>query len=114
MGVSTKAITFVGREFNNEKEALIYFKSKIELTEDDLEEMGPRLHYWLDERQKKGFPDCGLYSQFTGDENCGYYIGYNVYDPDPEKMQKKIAKASENWENMFKEKAKIVQAVLYT
>lgn len=114
MGVFTKAITFIGKEFRNEAEGLTYFKSKVELNEKDLDEMGPHLHYWLDARQKKGFPQCGLYSIWNGDENCGYYIGYNVYDTNPEKMQQKIAKASVAWKNMFKEKAEIMQAVLYS
>lgn len=117
MGVSTNAITFVGREFKNEQEALVYFKSKIKLTEDDLLDLQnshPQLHYWLEDHKKKGFPEGGLYSRFTGDENCGYYIGYHVYNSNPDKMQKNIAKASEDWKNMFKEKAQVIQAVLYT
>lgn len=114
MGVTTKAITFVGKEFRNEAEGIVYFKSKVKMTACDLDEMGPHLHYWLDKRQKEGFPQCGLFSIWSGDENCGYYIGYNVYDANPEKMQKNIADASTLWENMFREKAQICQIVLYS
>lgn len=114
MGVTTNAITFIGKEFRNEPEARAYFQSKVELTEEDLDEMGPKLHYLLEERQKQGYPDGGLYSLFSGDENCGYYIGYHVYDSSPVKMQAKIAKAAQAWQAMFKEEPKIVQAVLYT
>lgn len=114
MGVDTKAFTFVGREFNNGKEGMEYFKSKIPMTEDDLDEMGPKLEYWLEPRIKKGYPDAGLYSIWSGDENCGYYIGYNVYDSDPVKMIKKIEKASKQWKEMFKESPKIFQAVLFS
>lgn len=114
MGVFSKAFTFVGREFTNEKKALDYFKSKISMAEEDLDEMGPHLHYLMDERQKQGYPKSGLYSIFSGDENRGYYIGYHVYDKNPEKMMKNIANASEAWEKMFKEKAQVVQAILYT
>lgn len=114
MGVSTKAITFIGREFRNEQEGMEYFKSKVHMTEDDLDEMGPRLQYWLEVRQDKGFPDCGLYSIWSGEENCGYYIGYNVYDSNPAKMQAKIAKSAQLWQDMFKEEPKLIQAVLFS
>lgn len=114
MGIDTQAFTFIGKEFRNREEGLQYFQSKVAMTEADLDEMGPKLEYWLEARQKKGFPDCGLYSIWDGDENCGYYIGYDVYDSKPEKMQAKIAKASKSWQDMFKEAPEIIQAVLYT
>lgn len=114
MGVNTKAITFVGREFRNGQEGMEYFKSKIELTEDDLDEMGPKLEYLLEARPNKGYPDAGLYSIWTGDENCGYYIGYNVYDKNPLKMIEKIEKACKQWKDMFKEEPQIIQAVLFS
>lgn len=114
MAVTIKPIVFVGRKFTNEPEGLAFFRSKIELTEDDLDEMGPHLHYWLEPRMKKGYPACGLFSIWRGDENCGYYIGYQVFDIDPQKMKEKIDQSVELWSNLFKEKAEIVQAVLYS
>jgi hypothetical protein len=114
MGVFSKPFTFVGREFRNEKAAIAYFQSKYPMTQEDLDEMGPRLHYWMDERQKQGFPKCGLYSIFTGDEERGYYIGYNVYDKDPKKMIEKINKACDDWKKMFDEEPQILQTILYT
>jgi hypothetical protein len=115
MGVFSKPFIFVGKEFTNEQQAREYFQSKIKLTQDDLDDMGSHLHHWMNEQPKsKGYPKCGLYSIFTGDENRGYYIGYDVYDKNPEKMIKKISDASDSWKKMFKEKPQLVHAILYT
>lgn len=114
MGLDTKAFTFVGREFDNEKQAREYFKSTVDLTEEDLQELDSRLDYWLEDRPKQGYPECGLYSRWSGDENCGYYIAYNIYDSNPLKMIEKIQKASVQWKEMFKEEPHIIQAVLFS
>lgn len=114
MGVDVKTITFVGREFKNEEDALSFFKSKIHMTAQYINEMGPKLIYWLEPRIKKGFPKCGPYSWYRGDENQGFYIGYQFSHSSPKIMQNKIVKASELWKKMFKETPKIVQAIIYS
>ena len=114
MGVTTKPLIYIGKSFRNEQEGIEYFKSKVHMTERDLDEMGPRLEYWLEPRQKKGFPQAGLYSIWSGDENCGYYIGYNVFDSQPEKMIANIQKASQQWKEIFKEEPKLIHETLYS
>lgn len=113
MGVDTRAILLIGKEFSDESQAIEFFqaKSKIKLTEDDIDEIGCHLEYWLEPRIKKGYPKCGHYNMYSMD---GYfYIGYDVYDANIEKMQKKIVVAMEKWNNIFKVKPQLVQGVIY-
>lgn len=120
MGVFTKPIIYIGKEFRNEKEALVYFLSQLKktLSEDDLIELDIdnkklQLTYWLEDNREKGYPNCGLYSIFSGDENQGYYIGFPVYDKDPQKMKQKITQATESWNALFKDESILIQSILY-
>lgn len=114
MGVFVKPFLYVGKEFDTEEECLAYFQSKIKMTQEDLDEMGPHLAYWLEPRIKKGFPNCHHYSSFAGDEHCGFYLGYSVFDKNPKKLQEKITKAQEQWKALFKDTPQLIHAVLYT
>lgn len=114
MGVTTKPIVFVGKSFLNEAKALEFFQSKITMTAKDLDEMGPHLEYWLEPRIRQRFPQCGVFNHFVSQEHCGFYIGYLIYDEDPQRMVQKITQASERWNTMFGEKPKVLQDVIYS
>ncbi len=114
MGVIIKPFSYIGKSFKNEKDAIDFFQSKHAMTDDDLDEMGPHLTYWLTPRIKNGFPECGLFSSFRGDENNGFFIGYNIYSEEPEQMIKNIKKYSKAWTKLFDEPPVVLQDVLYT
>jgi hypothetical protein len=113
MSMDYKAIIFIGKSFRNEKDAIEFFQSKVEMTAKDLDEMGPHLNYWLEPRIKKGYPTCGLYNSWE-DLSEEFYIGYDVFDNNPKKMIEKIEKSIILWENMFGEKAELIKDVLVT
>lgn len=111
MGVDTKAIIIVGKNFRNEKLATEYFQSKVEMTEEDLDEMGPHLEYWLESREKNGFPTCGFYNHYSRDGE--FYIGYKVFDKNPAIMMKNIEEATNKWLSLFNEMPEVIQEVIY-
>lgn len=75
--------------------------------------LNKHLGYLLEARQKKGWPDGGLYSIWSGDENKGYYLGYEVHNDSPKRMITNITKAEAKWRAFFKDTPKVIQEVLY-
>jgi hypothetical protein len=111
MGVSITPMLIIGKEFTNEKKGTDYFQSKIKMTKEDLDEMGPHLMYWLEARQKNGYPVCGEFDSYqTGGI---FYLGYVIKEKTPEKLMEAVAQAEEKCKALFNDKPDVVHTVYY-
>lgn len=111
MGLDVTPILVIGKSFSDRQEAVDWFKAHRTLSEDELDEIGNELCYYLERREKEGFPQAHTLDNYSRDGE--FYMGYKIYHYDPQKLVENMAKYDKMWEELFGEKAEVVLDVWY-
>lgn len=114
MSTHARPIVFVGKEFENEIEALYFLQkhhffteAEVELIESEINNGDCALEDCINEKYKK-FPDAEVLNYVTDE---GYFIGYNIAhyktEDDMHGFLNDIQAAQEQWFKLFKEEGAV-------
>lgn len=109
MGVDYSPILAVGKIFKSEIEAENFFCTKIELTEEQIEEIDCEGFVNFLQSYHEYFPTAGVFSVYTPDPYV--WVGFEIDDSTIDKFIESTKYGLNSWRQLFGEEPKIINEV---